>query len=153
MKREFTATVYIFHQDLVLLHKHPKHQKWLPAGGHVEANELPHEAAIREAMEETGLDIEITSQDNVSLDYPHAKSIPRPYLCLLENIPEHKGVAPHQHIDLIYLSRAINFQKPPMKPFQWLSYPETLQIPDSEIFKDTRLILEKVFEDRPLEVL
>ncbi len=152
MERQFTATVYIFKDTHVLLHKHPKLGKWLPAGGHVEKYELPHEAAIREAMEETGLNIEMLSQDNVTLSFPHAHSMPRPYVCLLENIPEYKGVAPHQHIDLIYLSKVIDEGKIPFAPFEWLSYEETLQIPDSEIFADTRLILEKVFENRPVEV-
>ena len=66
--RQFTATVYVFQSSKVLLHKHPKHNKWLPPGGHVEQNELPHEAAIREALEETGLHIKIQSQDNITFN-------------------------------------------------------------------------------------
>lgn len=37
-------------------------------GGFMEANELPEEAAIREAKEETGLDIKITSLLGIYLD-------------------------------------------------------------------------------------
>ena len=147
MLRQFTATVYITKDERVLLHKHPKHKKWLPPGGHVETNELPHEAAIREALEETGLDIAITSQENIELDASHAKSLPRPYSILLENIPLHKGVAAHQHIDCIYLAYLKGSNSSPIEPFQWLSYEETLQIPDEEMFSDTRLILERILKN------
>ena len=36
---------------------HPRLECWLPAGGHVEANETAAQCGIREALEETGLDI------------------------------------------------------------------------------------------------
>ncbi len=108
-KRQFTGTVYILHENRVLLIYHKKHQKWLPPGGHLEENELPHEGAIREAYEETGLRVEIIEQENIHIDRPNAKSISRPFLCLLENIPEYcknDRIEPaHQHIDFIFLAR------------------------------------------------
>ncbi len=38
---------------------HRKLKKWLPPGGHIDPNEMPSETAIREAFEETGLEIEL----------------------------------------------------------------------------------------------
>ena len=35
-------------------------------GGHIEKNELPHEAAIREAKEETGLNIELYNSNKLA---------------------------------------------------------------------------------------
>lgn len=146
MERHFTATVYVFHESRVLLHRHKKLGKWLPPGGHVEKNELPHEAAKREALEESGLEIEILSQENIQANFSHAISIPRPFACLLEEIPQYKEFPKHQHIDMIYLSRLSGSQTEPIAPFTWLTYEESQQIHDSEMFADVRLILDKVFQ-------
>lgn len=56
---EITASTIIVCVDRVLLHKHSKHQKWLPVGGHVEPGELMHEAALREVKEEAGLKVSL----------------------------------------------------------------------------------------------
>lgn len=61
-KIDFTASVYIVFKNKVLLHKHKVLHIWLPPGGHVELDEDPNEAAIREAKEETGLDIELVGK-------------------------------------------------------------------------------------------
>lgn len=53
--RSLTATVYIINESKVLLHNHKKYNTLFPVGGHIEADELPHEAALREAYEESGL--------------------------------------------------------------------------------------------------
>jgi ADP-ribose pyrophosphatase YjhB (NUDIX family) len=60
--RHFTASVFIVNQGKVLLHKHKRFGVFLPVGGYLEKEELPHQAAKREAKEESGLDIEIFSQ-------------------------------------------------------------------------------------------
>jgi 8-oxo-dGTP pyrophosphatase MutT (NUDIX family) len=87
MERQFTATVYIIAENKVLLLMHPKVQKWLPPGGHLEANEIPSECAKREALEETGLTVELIKEEHVWVDRWNATSFERPWLCLLENMP------------------------------------------------------------------
>src|SRR5438309_1914918 len=98
MKKEFTATVYIIENQKVLLIYHHKLQKWLPPGGHIEENETPPEAAKREALEETGYEIEFIIQENVWIKQLNASSFERPYLCLLEEIPAYKDKEAHQHM-------------------------------------------------------
>ena len=49
--RHFTVAVFVVHDGCVLLHFHRKLGKWLPPGGHVEDNELPDDAALREAQQ------------------------------------------------------------------------------------------------------
>ena len=97
--REFTATVYILNENQVLLHFHKKLKKWLPPGGHLEKDETPPECAIREAKEETGLDIALIRDERLWVDRWNATSFERPFLCLLENIPAYQDLPPHQHID------------------------------------------------------
>ena len=62
MEKHFTATVYILNDQKVLLHRHQKTGKYLPPGGHIEKNETPVEAALREVKEEAGIEV-ITSNE------------------------------------------------------------------------------------------
>ena len=57
--RHFTATIMVVYNNKMLLHMHKKLGLWLPVGGHIDRDELPEEAALREAKEESGLDVEI----------------------------------------------------------------------------------------------
>ena len=41
---DFVITVFIVHEDKVLLVNHPKYDKWIPMGGHIELNEDPETA-------------------------------------------------------------------------------------------------------------
>jgi 8-oxo-dGTP pyrophosphatase MutT (NUDIX family) len=49
---DFTVAIFVVHQHRVLLIRHRKLDKWLPLGGHVELDEYPDQAALREAREE-----------------------------------------------------------------------------------------------------
>ena len=44
LRRDFTATGYVVNSEKtkILVIFHNKLQKWIPAGGHMEPNELPH---------------------------------------------------------------------------------------------------------------
>lgn len=102
--RDFTVAVFVVHNDHVLLHKHRKLGLWLPPGGHIEPNELPDEAALREVEEESGLVVELAGQRGVDVDDPAAPlQLVRPEGIQLEDISPG-----HQHIDLIYFSRPVN---------------------------------------------
>jgi len=146
VEKHFTATAYIIDQGKVLLIMHPKLKKWLPPGGHIEANETPPECAIREAKEETGLDIELILQENLWLDFWNAASIPRPYLCLLENIPAHGDKPPHQHIDMIFLSRPMSGAA--YADTRWFSLEEVEQMADDEeIFGETKRTIQHILKN------
>lgn len=96
--KSITATVYIVNDGNVLLHKHKKYNTWFPVGGHLEPNELPHEAAIREAKEEAGLDITLVETENVPrFDIGRVDRLPAPF-CLY-----HEGDIEEQFLDFIYI--------------------------------------------------
>lgn len=149
MERHFTATVYIFHEDRVLLHLHPKLGKWVPPGGHLEPNETPPEAAAREVKEETGLDIVFLEQENIKISAANGHSFLRPFLCLLEHVPAHKDTPAHQHMDMIYLARPIQAD-PVLEGFRWFSFNDLKEI-EKDLYPDVLEVLQLLLKEGKLE--
>jgi 8-oxo-dGTP pyrophosphatase MutT (NUDIX family) len=98
--RDFTVAVFVVHGGKVLLHFHTKLARWLPPGGHIEPNELPDEAAVREVWEETGVRATLVPDRGIAIDLPgQPVQLARPAGIQLADIrPD------HQHIDLVYLA-------------------------------------------------
>jgi len=152
MKRQFTATIYILREQKILLIFHKKMGKWLPAGGHLEENELPIECAKREAEEETGYQVDIIRQENVWIDEEvNAKSFERPYQCLLELIPPHKGEPEHQHVDFVYIGYPIGGamcqNADETEGLRWFSCEDLEKLDNTVLFNDTRTTLKCIFND------
>lgn len=100
LSRDFTVAVFVVHNDKVLLHFHEKLNRWLPPGGHIEENELPDEAAVREVLEETGVACELFRGSTLSFTDPELPlQLVTPVGIQLEQIGHR-----HQHIDLIYFA-------------------------------------------------
>ncbi len=98
MERHFTVAIFIVHKGRTLLHLHMKLGRWLPVGGHVDAKESLCEAAIREAKEESGLNIRLMG---------HRPMIAPMNEHLHELIPplymQNERIGPdHEHIDAIF---------------------------------------------------
>jgi 8-oxo-dGTP pyrophosphatase MutT (NUDIX family) len=103
--RHFVATVYVVDDGATLLHEHEKLDMWLPPGGHVERDELPHETAVREVREELGVGVDLLAPVG-ELSSQTVQSIPRPQHFLLEDINTNNGEVGHQHIDFVFYGRA-----------------------------------------------
>ena len=97
--RHFCASAYIIDPNTkkILLVKHKKYGKWVQPGGHIEHNEFPEEAAVREVFEETGLRIKLLGNR-----FPREEDFITP-LGIQKNRTE-TGV----HIDFIYPAVPIN---------------------------------------------
>jgi ADP-ribose pyrophosphatase YjhB (NUDIX family) len=54
---DYTVEIFIVFEERVLIRLHDKYNIWTCPGGHVELDEHPNLAAVREAKEETGLDV------------------------------------------------------------------------------------------------
>ena len=61
MERQYCASTFVidFVNEETLLVYNKKLKKWLQPGGHIEGLETPIETCIREAKEETGIDIKV----------------------------------------------------------------------------------------------
>ena len=119
MRRHFTATGFIVDSDRTLLHWHKRLQQWMPPGGHIEPDEDPVQAVLREVREETGLAAEVIP---IASDLPFSTpgQMQPPYTILIEDIPGPEE--PHQHIDLVYFCRAVDGagHDPALGDFHWL---------------------------------
>jgi 8-oxo-dGTP pyrophosphatase MutT (NUDIX family) len=105
--RHFTVTTTIVHKNRVLLHFHKSLGIWIPIGGHIDRDELPEEAAIREAKEEAGLNIKLHNPDK-EVGVKDVKQLIKPAHIMLHNINDF-----HQHIDFAFYAIADTFDLKP----------------------------------------
>lgn len=104
-ERHFTATAYIVARGRTLLLWHHKAGMWLPPGGHCEPNEDPVQAACREALEESGLEVEVIPPPDLLVCAGPAV-LPPPAVILVEDI-NFVDQPFHQHIDHVYYTRPL----------------------------------------------
>jgi ADP-ribose pyrophosphatase YjhB (NUDIX family) len=87
----FTASAFVVADTKVLMVKHLVIGKWLVPGGHLETGEPPDAAAVRELLEETGVQGKLLFQDPIDID------------CHLIDANPGKSEPEHFHIDICYL--------------------------------------------------
>ena len=126
MDRHITVSGFVVHADRVALHWHRKIGAWLPAGGHIEVNEDPVQAVLREIKEEFAIEAEILPLAR-RLDYAGGPAQIEPPVAVLDCWPE----PDHGHVDLVYYCRAL------------AGYPGTSHDPENPIFWLTSADLER----------
>ena len=121
MKRHFTVSAFVSAQGQTLLHWHEKNRMWLPPGGHIEPDEDPYQAALREAEEETGFSSEVLPTVD-PYGYNTPEQLPVPATIMVEDIPANPSEPAHQHLDLIYFARpqSRDLPKPPKGAWHWV---------------------------------
>ncbi|WP_326559786.1 NUDIX hydrolase [Micromonospora sp. NBC_01796] len=103
VRHNTASAIVLDSRDRVLLVHHRKSGLWLYPGGHVDPNEDPAEAAVREAREETGIDVDIVGKP--SFEHSAVRSIVPPFAIIeMEVIDSRDGQ--HRHIDFVYVCRA-----------------------------------------------
>ena len=112
-----TAAAIIVGERGTVLHLHKRLGMWLQPGGHVDPDETPWEAALREAWEETGLPVS------------HPPDGPR-----FVHVDVHPGPKGHTHLDLRYLIYSPDVDPDPGEdesPFvRWFDWDEAEALAD-----------------------
>ena len=146
VKKCICGSAIVMKDRKTLLIKHKKLGVWLNPGGHLEENETPEEAAIREVKEETGLDVEIIeigSIHKIKTNGAFEKTLP--FSIMYEYVDYKTGI--HEHFDMIYLVRPknnaeINADYKEVTEIGWFSENE---IDKLEIYESTKISLHNAF--------
>lgn len=112
---DLCADVLIVHEGRVLLRVHDKHGIWLTVGGHVDPDEDLNRAAVREAWEEVGLEVELVPPEGFvahrsELLQGGVELIPPRFL------NKHRITDTHEHVSGIYFARPVAGSSVEIKP-------------------------------------
>jgi len=114
-----TASAVVAGPRGTVLHLHRRLGRWLQPGGHVDAGEVPAQAAVRETVEETGLEV----------THPAGG----PVLCHLDVHP----AGGHVHLDLRFLLVAPDATPKPSPrespEVRWFSWDEAAALADEAL--------------------
>lgn len=144
-----TASVFLFASDpdsatksdvwRLGLIMHPRFGKWMIPGGHVEADENPAEASVREVREETGLPATLVTWPGLALpSVPSVVMVPAPLWIVEQVVPaEKREPTAHVHIDHLFVA-VVETMAAAVKPelrFEWF---EAAQLAELDMFDGTR---------------
>jgi 8-oxo-dGTP pyrophosphatase MutT (NUDIX family) len=101
-KIDFTVAIFVVHDGRILLIHHRKLNAWLPLGGHIELDEDPEQAALREAKEESRLDVTLLGERPPTTG-PGTRALIAPRFLDIHRITD-----THDHIGMIYWARPKN---------------------------------------------
>ncbi len=140
---DFVVSVFVVHRDKVLLVFHHKYQEWLPIGGHVELNEDPDVALMREIQEESGLPVKILGSRP-----PVGHSGVKPLLTPAY-MDSHKIGETHRHIAFVYFATAkhdrVKLHTREHREFKWVSRRE-LASKELKLTKSIKFYCQKALE-------
>ncbi len=119
MKTDLVVAGYIIHQNKVLLIHHRKLDLWLPVGGHIDENETPDQALLREIKEEVGIDVKILNQSDIPSDGNIKYNLATPFYANVHSVGD------HNHCCLFYICKVINSGQlkisKELKNFEWFT--------------------------------
>ncbi|MEV4091075.1 NUDIX domain-containing protein [Streptosporangium saharense] len=151
--KEATASAFVLrrseHDDVqVALVWHPRLGEWMAAGGHVEANEHPAEAALREITEETGLMTRLIPAPAVALPagFPHT-AVPAPWWIVeMKACSDNHTAESHVHVDNVFLAWADDSEpvREPAHEVRWFTADQLAEAAD--VAEDSRLQAKEALE-------
>jgi len=132
-----TGSAIVVGQRGVLLLKHKRLGIWLQPGGHIDPGETPWDAALREAREETGLDVSFAGP----LD---GDGVPE-----LIHVDVHAGGRGHTHLDTRYLLDGGSADPAPpageSQDVAWFEWDEAIEMADDGV----KTILKLLKPEKP----
>jgi 8-oxo-dGTP pyrophosphatase MutT (NUDIX family) len=146
-QKQLTASVLMLTtsqpQKVLLIH-HKKHGTWLQPGGHVEPEENPVECALREAREETGIDLSPWLKRGPKID-TYAYLLPLPDYTAEYLIPPHKDEPEHFHVDWLYMvlvpeELELALEARSSHEIGWFTLEQAMELP---MFENTKHFLQE----------
>ncbi len=140
----YTVGVFIIQNKKILFLKQTRSQYWLLPCGHIEDSELPHEAVVRETLEETGLKIELLEKPDEKARTKTVVPLPIPHHIQLMHCREKRDV------DMIYTAKVIGGKlkiNEESLEAEWLSKEEILTDPD--VGPNTRYYACQILDENP----
>jgi 8-oxo-dGTP pyrophosphatase MutT (NUDIX family) len=121
--------------------QHPRFGRMMLPGGHVEPDESPAEAALREVAEEAGLAVSLVSPPVVPLPPGYRpRRVASPWWIVEYDVPPDNQLdQPHIHVDHLYVAVAgTSHIGPPAHPFSWHAVAD---LPGLHMFDDARTLV------------
>jgi len=107
-KIDYAADTYVVNQGAVLLRLHDKYKIWLAPGGHIELDEDPPHAALREVREEVGLEVRLIGEIPQTTSGADEKELALPRfeteLLTPRFLNRHHINDTHEHISFVYFA-------------------------------------------------
>ena len=139
--RHFCASTFVIdrYNKKILLVKHKKFNKWVQPGGHIEEDETPEEAAVREVFEETGLRIKLVGER-----FPRESDFVSPLA-----IQKNRGKTGDLHIDIVYVAEPlyeqdIKYDEKESLGIGWFSRNELENI---SVFPDVKITMDYLLKE------
>ena len=139
---------YLIRDNKVLLVHHKKFNMWVPAGGHIEENETPDQALIREWKEEVGLDIAILpAHESAFAGDSNETPIPMPFHLGLEregfDVPR---IGYYFYVATISKEQGVKFQVSELFDAKWFSEEDLAEL---ETFDQVRALAKYAIKHYP----
>lgn len=141
MRRHFCASVFVINPEnkKILLIMHKKNHKWTQPGGHIDDDETPEEAALREVYEETGLKVSLLGER-----FPREDDFIRPL-----GIQRNRHSDGNTHVDIIYAAVPNNDVNPVINAeeesaVRWFSREELDYI---DCFPDIKITMDYILKE------
>jgi 8-oxo-dGTP pyrophosphatase MutT (NUDIX family) len=149
-QKEFVASVMLIARtspEKILMVHHKKYDLWIQPGGHIEFDENPIQAVIRETEEETGIDISAFLLSGERVD-EYAFPMPAPDLFVEEKISQHGDSPEHFHLDMVYRVylpevREVRLEVGKANDIGWFTREEAR---DLKTFHNTQWMLDQVMQ-------
>jgi len=141
MKTDLVVAGFLIHKNKVLLVHHNKLDLWLPCGGHIDKDETPDDALLREFKEECNLDVELLNYSNILKAGNTKRQLAVPFYVNVHSVGN------HDHCCFFYVCKVKDLTQlkinEELKDFRWFSKEELNQ---EYIPVDVRNIAIKAFE-------
>ena len=123
LRLELVVAGCVVRNGKILLVWHKKNKEWLPPGGHIEQNESPNAAVLREVKEETGLVVAFMDRPKSPSKYI-SKQLVTPFFADIHDVGD------HDHCCFYYLMRlrtgkqSVTLNLSEVEQFHWFSKSE-----------------------------